>query len=216
MEYHALITEVQGLSRNGMADKWTWGLEASGDFSVRSLRNIMQQKTFQKLESSSEWNRWSPIKVNFLIWRLVMDRLPTMVNLAKRNIQVGSLMCKLCGESEETSEHLFVSCGLTQSIWDFVGSWCRLYGFFLFDVKDVLGYHRMTRGTKEWKKVVYTIIQTTIWCIWRARNNATFNGKQPLARNLKEEIRVLGYLWVKNRARFTELGKNGAILSYYV
>ncbi|KAJ0550175.1 putative reverse transcriptase zinc-binding domain-containing protein [Helianthus annuus] len=137
-----------------------------------SLKKKLQEKTFQNLGVDCEWNLWCPIKVNFLIWRLAMDRLPTLVNLAKRNNQLDSLMCKFCGESEETSEHLFVSCGLSQYVWDFIGSWCRLYGFFLFEVGDVLRYHKMARGNKKWKIAVYTIMQTAVWVIWKARNEA--------------------------------------------
>ncbi|KAJ0554379.1 hypothetical protein HanRHA438_Chr08g0362181 [Helianthus annuus] len=82
-----------------------------------------------------------------------------------------------------------------------LGAGCRLYGFFLFEVGDVPRYHKMARGNKKWKNAVYTIMQTAVWVIWKARNEAIFKGKQPRVSSLIEEIKVLGYLWFKSRAK---------------
>ncbi|KAJ0570205.1 putative RNA-directed DNA polymerase [Helianthus annuus] len=204
-ELRNLKDELRSFNRNEQEDKWQWCLEESGEFTVKSLRKLLQSKSFTDLDTCCTWNKWSPIKVNFFTWRLALDRLPTLENLARRNIQVGSLMCKFCGEMQETSEHLFISCGLSQSVWEFVRTWCQLHRFVLFDVKDALQYHKDARGSKRWKTAIYTVIQTTLWCIWRARNEAIFNGKQPMARNIKEEIKVLGFLWLKNRAKESNL-----------
>ncbi|KAF5810352.1 hypothetical protein HanXRQr2_Chr04g0168381 [Helianthus annuus] len=37
---------------------------------------------------------------------------------------------------------------------------------------------RHARGSHRWKKLGYRIVQTTIWCIWRGRNEVVFNRKQ--------------------------------------
>ncbi|MFS7978149.1 hypothetical protein Hanom_Chr10g00912221 [Helianthus anomalus] len=60
-------------------------------------------------------------------------------------------------------------------------------------------------GKKKWKNAVYTIMQTAVWVIWKALNEAIFKGKQPRVSSLIEEIKVLGYLWFKSRAKAAEL-----------
>ena len=43
-------------------------------------------------------------------WRLLLDRLPTRFNLAKRGMQLTNLSCPLCQEYEESGQHLFTMC----------------------------------------------------------------------------------------------------------
>ncbi|GJY90975.1 RNA-directed DNA polymerase, eukaryota [Tanacetum coccineum] len=51
-----------------------------------------------------------PIKVNVFAWKLFLDRLPTRLNLARRNVYVPSLDCPLCDQGEEDTSHLFFGC----------------------------------------------------------------------------------------------------------
>ncbi|XP_076949711.1 uncharacterized protein LOC143622462 [Bidens hawaiensis] len=72
-----------------------------------------------------EWNRLVPKKVSFVAWRALLGRLPTFDALVRRNIAVASNMCPFCGEVEETVEHVFISCGLAQSMWSVLAQWCK-------------------------------------------------------------------------------------------
>jgi len=40
----------------------------------------------------------------------MLDRLPTKFNLSRRSVDVGSPMCPLCLDGEETVKHLFITC----------------------------------------------------------------------------------------------------------
>ena len=114
-----------------------------------------------------------------------MDHLPTSTNPARRSVSIGSIMCNFCGAYEESVEHLLVSCGMTQTIWDFINTWYMLYGFFFFEFQDQLKFYKQARGSVKWRKVVYSIILTVVWCIWRSQNNIIFNRKQPKVESLK-------------------------------
>ncbi|GJY95555.1 RNA-directed DNA polymerase, eukaryota, reverse transcriptase zinc-binding domain protein [Tanacetum coccineum] len=48
------------------------------------------------------WNRSIPIKVNVFLWRVMLNKLPTRVNLDRRGIDVDSLICPICHEDVET------------------------------------------------------------------------------------------------------------------
>jgi len=49
-------------------------------------------------------------------WRLLLDRLPTTVNLARRGLQVGNVCCPLCSDGVETAQHLYSTCRVAQSV----------------------------------------------------------------------------------------------------
>jgi len=56
-------------------------------------------------------------------WRLLLDRLPTRLNLAKRGMQLTDLSCPLCQEYEESGQHLFTTCKMAQNVWDQCEVW---------------------------------------------------------------------------------------------
>lgn len=52
-----------------------------------------------------------PSKVGFFVWRLCLDRLATKWNIQKRGVVQGKeLMCGLCNEVVEESNHFFYMC----------------------------------------------------------------------------------------------------------
>ncbi|XP_021985451.1 uncharacterized protein LOC110881535 [Helianthus annuus] len=108
-------------------------------------------------------------------------------------------------KNEETTDHLFLSCGLAQAVWDSVSRWCRISPVYAFESKDLVRMHHHLSGSFKWKKVIFTIVQTTVWCMWRCRNEVVFNQKQANVARLVEEIRALGFLWVRSRAKLQEM-----------
>ncbi|KAJ0480335.1 hypothetical protein HanIR_Chr13g0630451 [Helianthus annuus] len=67
-----------------------------------------------------------------------------------------------------------------------LGQWCKLPQVMLFNIKDVLDLTEYTSGSKNLQKVIYAICLTSIWCIWRARNEAVFTLNNHRCRGLSE------------------------------
>ncbi|KAL8529981.1 hypothetical protein ACS0TY_007160 [Phlomoides rotata] len=65
------------------------------------------------------WNKFTPAKVTANSWRLLWDRLPTKVNLRRRNIldTNQNLRCVLCNEKDETGRHIFFECEVSYKVW---------------------------------------------------------------------------------------------------
>ncbi|KAJ0445231.1 putative RNA-directed DNA polymerase [Helianthus annuus] len=204
-ELQVLLDAIGRFSFGAGLDKWNWTLENSGSFSVKSLRNKIQQASFSDLGIQFEWNSWSPIKINFLLWRLIQDRIPTAVALQRRNVDLPSVRCNLCNAFEESALHLFGACSVAIQVWDYIARWCRLKPIFILELKDLANIHNQNRGSKMWKKAVYLVVQTTIWCIWRSRNSTVFNRKRVSVTNIIEEIKLLGFLWMRSRIKGREI-----------
>ncbi|XP_022019342.1 uncharacterized protein LOC110919377 [Helianthus annuus] len=183
------------------ADKWAWILDSSGSFSVSSVKEKTHRLMFSDLRLDFEWNNWFPIKVNFLVWRLIQDKLPTKAALNRRNVIIEDNRCKMCGDEEESALHLFASCRIAEQIWEFITRWCRIKQVLVLELKDLANIHKCNRGSHRWKKTVNLVTQATIWVIWRSRNEAVFEGKQPYVNRMKEEIKMFGYMWLKSRVK---------------
>ncbi|PWA99646.1 RNA-directed DNA polymerase [Artemisia annua] len=72
-------------------DSWRWTLN-SASFSVASVRYLIDSKLLDTDANATCWIRYIPMKVNIFIWRLMLNKLPSRVNLDRRGIDVGSIL----------------------------------------------------------------------------------------------------------------------------
>nr|GFA51646.1 RNA-directed DNA polymerase, eukaryota [Tanacetum cinerariifolium] len=68
-----------------MSDMYIWSLEGYGDFSVASIRKVIDNKFLPNVSSKTRWVKCVPIKVNILAWKVKMDALPVRFNLSRRD-----------------------------------------------------------------------------------------------------------------------------------
>ena len=49
-------------------------------------------------------------------WRVLLDRIPSKTNLAKREVEVANRLCELCKEEDEATRHLFFDCKISKNL----------------------------------------------------------------------------------------------------
>ncbi|XP_076892373.1 uncharacterized protein LOC143544101 [Bidens hawaiensis] len=189
-------------------DSWSWKPDQSGEFSVSSIKRCIRESQGLQSFSSFQWNNWVPMKVGIIAWRAAQERLPTLMALAARNIHLESTRCPLCGDYDETSDHLFVSCQSSQVIWQVIAQWCKVPTLYAFSIKDLLDFHLTIQGTEKRRKVIHAMVLITIWSIWKLRNDRVFNQAETLHSKTIEEIKSLGYLWVRCRSKESDITWN--------
>ncbi|GKD56786.1 RNA-directed DNA polymerase, eukaryota, reverse transcriptase zinc-binding domain protein, partial [Tanacetum coccineum] len=59
----------------------------------------------------------------FLLLRLKLNRIPSRVNLDRKGIDIGSILCPNCLEDIETVNHIFFNCGMAQDLWALLAKW---------------------------------------------------------------------------------------------
>ncbi|GJV01931.1 RNA-directed DNA polymerase, eukaryota, reverse transcriptase zinc-binding domain protein [Tanacetum coccineum] len=106
-----------------MSDRYIWSLEGSGDFSVASIRKVIDDKFLPNVSSKTRWVKYVPIKVNILAWKVKMEALPVRFNLSRRGIDIGSIVCPVCESEVKTASHLFFKCSLLRQTARTVSSW---------------------------------------------------------------------------------------------
>ncbi|XP_076946011.1 putative mitochondrial protein AtMg00310 [Bidens hawaiensis] len=75
-----MLSILSSFSLSNYDDKWTWKLELEDNFSVKGIRSYLDRWEAPSGYSSTRWNKCTPRKVNILVWRLLLDRLPTRYN----------------------------------------------------------------------------------------------------------------------------------------
>ncbi|KAJ0520598.1 putative RNA-directed DNA polymerase [Helianthus annuus] len=186
-------------------DSWTWLVDESGVFSVKSTKHWLQQEVQHRPAFVLEWCKWIPAKVNIFVWRAEMDRIATASALERRNIQVPKKNCVFCDHTLETAEHLFSGCIFATGIWMAIASWCGIPNIFAFSVRDIVAMH-LSVGLKGVKKIAFQgIMFISLWSIWKARNDRIFSDKKLKVMEVVAEIKSLSFLWFRCRH------KNGCI-----
>nr|GEX81064.1 RNA-directed DNA polymerase, eukaryota, reverse transcriptase zinc-binding domain protein [Tanacetum cinerariifolium] len=60
-----LLTTIEGVSFVSMNDRWVWSLEGSGNFSVASVRKLIDDRRLPDVSSKTRWIKAVPIKISF-------------------------------------------------------------------------------------------------------------------------------------------------------
>ncbi|KAL4557110.1 hypothetical protein LXL04_035280 [Taraxacum kok-saghyz] len=105
-----LMVVLDSVSLSHTPDRWTWELDHSGEFSVRSLRQHLDSIWLPIVAQPTRWNGAVPIKINVFIGKVMLNRLPCRSQLVLRGIDVESVFCPCYQEEEETVSHLFFGC----------------------------------------------------------------------------------------------------------
>jgi hypothetical protein len=130
-------------------------------------------------------------------WKVLWDRIPSKINLALRGIHVdgGSVNCGHCLGNEEVVSHLFLSCEFAYGVWSNICRWLGIYIVMPNNLFTMFEYFVGVAWNKKMAKGFAIIWHTTIWSIWRSRNEVAFsNGVKDLVK-VTEDIKLLSWRW---------------------
>lgn len=107
-----------------------------------------------------------PPKIQFFLWRLFCNRLPSRNNLKKRNVPMMDDKCVFCVESEETIMHSLFSCKIIYELWKKCHNWfCCIH----VCVGDVRAHFSISPSCLVWKseigkwRIVWFAMALSIW-----------------------------------------------------
>ncbi|XP_076925644.1 uncharacterized protein LOC143588558 [Bidens hawaiensis] len=208
-ELRKLLLLCQDVVLVAESDSVSWVLDNTGDYSTSTLKEKIREVCYVNPTYTFVWNNWVPGKVGILAWRAELDRIPVRTLLAKRGIMVGHVNCPACGESDETIEHVFISCSLAQAVWQAITLWCKVPQIFAFNIRDVLDLYKYTKFPKRKAKFFHAVCLASLWCLWKARNEMVFNGHAVTVERMVGDIKALSFLWVKSRSGSVSLSWKG-------
>jgi hypothetical protein len=96
-------------------DTFIWALSPSGMFSIKSAWDFLRPRAPSVFWHKLVWHKKAVPRHAFILWLAVLGRLPTKDVLSKHGHSVGTT-CVLCGQEEESLDHLFFSCPFSSSL----------------------------------------------------------------------------------------------------
>ena len=117
-----LIHRILGvpLPISDIQDSLTWGCTSSGKFSMQSttwLAHGIHSSTARSWPHAWIWKLDIRPKILIFIWQLCHNALPVRFLLHSRGVDLDPL-CPLCGQHNESIQHLFLSCPSTIRVWE--------------------------------------------------------------------------------------------------
>ncbi|GJW48999.1 RNA-directed DNA polymerase, eukaryota [Tanacetum coccineum] len=193
-EQHSdLSSRINELELAQMQDRWYWSLMGTSIFSVKSVRNFIDDFMLVSDEVPTRWVKMIPIKVNVFAWRVRMDKLPIRLNLSLRGMYIPSILCPICDLEVESISHLLFSCSMARDILSKVFQWWSLDSTSFLSYEDWLSWFTDIRISKQVKSVLEGVFYVTWWQIWRFRNNLLFGLTVPRKSTIFDDIVTLAY-----------------------
>ncbi|GJX75501.1 reverse transcriptase domain-containing protein [Tanacetum coccineum] len=179
-----LLAILEGLVLPNMLDRWSWSLSGSGEFSVSSIRKLIDDHTLKAISSKTRWIKIVPIKINIHAWRVKLDNLPTRLNLSRRSMDLDSIFCLNCNLAVESTDHIFFQCSLVKEIYNKIAHWWDIDMFVMASYDEWWSWFSSLRLSVKLRTVLEGVFYITWSLVWIFRNNSIFGLNLPWCGNV--------------------------------
>ncbi|KAK9064922.1 hypothetical protein SSX86_016305 [Deinandra increscens subsp. villosa] len=204
-ELFSLLSAIFEYDWKGGSGSWKWTADSKGCFSVKAATKLMRQNNHQTSSSRMKWKGWVPLKCKIMVWRTLINRMPTKVELGRCGIILPNEYCVCCDTVPETTTHLLSGYIFTAEIWNRLEQWCSLTSILAFDVKDFMEVPSTQTKSKRKRNILRGIVFTALWSTWNERNTRIFKGVRRRPVEVLESIKMTSYFWYRNRDRSSDL-----------
>ncbi|GKD52922.1 putative RNA-directed DNA polymerase, partial [Tanacetum coccineum] len=202
-----LVSLLSQLHLTISEDTWECSIDDSRCFTVKGMRSYITSMSPPASYVATRWNRIVPLKVNINTWRVMNGRMATRSNLDRRGVDLDSVRCPLCDDGIETEDHIFVHCKVAKELWSDVLKWWRIPNVSFPFLQDLVHLADHTPLGEKFTKFFDVVVQTTIWSIWRYRNNVIFSAKKPSKDLIFNDIKMYSFNWIVSRGRKVSLNR---------
>ncbi|KAJ0788215.1 putative RNA-directed DNA polymerase [Helianthus annuus] len=204
-EWMDLNSKLRDIVLSDGFDKWVWLGDDNGEFSVGSVKRMLDKNRDFSSRYVWEWSSWVPLKCNLFAWRAEMERIPTKVELRKRNVALEDDFCPMCGSDLESASHIFTACIFVTKVWSMITRWCKVPELVAFTVRDILESHNFCGLKGRMLDAFKGIALITCWQIWKARNERIFSNIVRKEEDIVSSVIAIGFLWFRNRSKFKDV-----------
>lgn len=108
------LPDVHNLQHAKDRPQWRWNTTST--FSVNFVYWFINDEGLWMRHAKTIWSVRCPLKIRVFLWLIEKNVLLTWDNLQRRG-WVGPSICTLCGNEEETIEHITLRCDSVRSLW---------------------------------------------------------------------------------------------------
>ncbi|GKA84001.1 RNA-directed DNA polymerase, eukaryota, reverse transcriptase zinc-binding domain protein, partial [Tanacetum coccineum] len=207
LQYIQLVKIMEGITLFDSKDRWRWSLEGCGEFTVASVRNLLDANSLPVVSSKTRWIKAVPIKVNIHAWKVKLDILPTRLNISKRGMDIESILCPLCEKNVESSSHIFFTCPISREIFRKVLLWWEIDVVMVSSYDEWLEWLLSIRLHSKHKELFEGVCYVLWWYIWNFRNKSIFGSACPSKVLIFEELLELQFTDRNSVLRFKVFAK---------
>ncbi|GJT55644.1 RNA-directed DNA polymerase, eukaryota [Tanacetum coccineum] len=201
LQYIQLVKIMEGFTLFDSKDRWRWSLEGCSEFTVASVRNLLDANSLPVVSSKTRWIKAVPIKVNIHAWKVKLDILPTRLNISKRGMDIESILCPLCEKNVESSSHIFFTCPISREIFRKVLLWWEIDIVMVSSYDEWLEWLLSIRLHSKHKELFEGVCYVLWWYIWNFRNKSIFGSACPSKALIFEEVVTRSFIWCNHRCK---------------
>lgn len=173
---------------------------SSGDYLVSSMRKIIDSKFILYKGPVIRWTNLAPLKARCFVWRAMLGRIPVQSLLHERGVSSSSQICVLCGNENETVNHLFIHCAFSKEILRWLFNWCGIRQQNCDSVLELIQFAKAWGTDSKLKDIWNSILYCYFWCLWLSRNDKIFKKIHVIPAKVEDAIMTTSFSWCKNRA----------------
>ncbi|GKE12104.1 RNA-directed DNA polymerase, eukaryota, reverse transcriptase zinc-binding domain protein, partial [Tanacetum coccineum] len=198
-KFDALNSSIGNVLLTDQCDSWQWNLDVVAGFSVAFVRSLVDDTTLHGDLVATRWNCNIPIKINVFLWRLYLNKLPSKVNLDRKGVEVGSILCPSCLLDVETVNHIFFNCEMAKDLWSLLAKWWELDIPVCANISDWFDWLEEVRVNAKARSILEGVGGTLMWSIWNFRNHLIFSNPPPKKATIWDFIVSHSFLWFSAR-----------------
>ncbi|KAJ9560212.1 hypothetical protein OSB04_005372 [Centaurea solstitialis] len=180
---------------------WVWELDPSNEYTVKSMRKLIDGVMLPTADTKTEWIRWVPNNCNIFLWRTLYNRLPTRDNLQKRGVEISSVDCPICHTELECLNHLMLSCSTAKTISAHLANWVDWWPTNSIAVAEFWDRIRDAGKKVSHEDICKVIGVAFLNTMWNMRNSKVFNGEISKDLDIVRCIQTVAFNWIRCRSR---------------
>nr|GEY82250.1 RNA-directed DNA polymerase, eukaryota, reverse transcriptase zinc-binding domain protein [Tanacetum cinerariifolium] len=200
-QFFDMCAKVEGTFIAVMRDRWMWMLDGSGEFSVASVRRLLDDSLLPEVSSKTQWINAVPIKVNVHAWKVRLDCLPTRINISCKGIEINFILCPNCGKAAESTSHIFFGCSMVRELYRKITFWWDCSFVELSSFEEWVEWISNLRMQANLKRLLKGVCYIMWWFVWSFRNKTLFGLGCPLKMALFDDIVTRLFNWCRFRCK---------------
>jgi hypothetical protein len=153
------------------------------------LDSVLTHNVVHPFPWKSIWRTKAPVKVAFFAWSAALGKILTIDNLRKRHVIVIDRCC-MCKRQGESVDHLLLHCETACALWDTILS--RFGLSWVMPLRVIELFECWWTGGRSNSAVVWKMVPLCLmWCLWRERNDRSFEDQERTLEELKSFFFIL-------------------------
>lgn len=186
-----------GIERKSRNDTWRW--KPSRSFTIKEAIKFIRVETPNVDWSKIVWGKHFLPRYAFILWMACWKRMNTLDKLLDWGLS-SSNVCVLCGRAVESQDHLFFQCHYSRQVWNPLMKQIGVNSIRTswHDILENLNTSSSWKTNLQRNLAIFGFA-STVYHIWKERNNRIHNGTikdtKMLLKEIFDSIALGAYHW---------------------